>query len=62
MSSWIISVEKFTSSSTASGNDPYGNSVSLWFQQLKANIFYVDLFPTIEENPYGISNINTLLN
>lgn len=57
----IGSVEKYTSSSTNSGSDPSSNSVTLLNQQLKARIFHVDLFKTIEENLAATSDIKNLL-
>lgn len=57
----IGSVEKSPSSSTTSGGEPFGNSITLLIQRLKANIFEVDLFKTIKENHFVRSNIKDLL-
>lgn len=62
LSSRGISIEKSQSSSTASWNDPSGNSSDLMVQQLKGKVFDMDLFQTIEDNIVILSDINTFWN
>lgn len=57
----IGSIEKSPSSSIVSGSDPSSNLVTLVIQQLKAKVFEVDLFKTIEENPPAVYDIKDLL-
>ncbi|KAL5096342.1 hypothetical protein RYX36_000669 [Vicia faba] len=58
MSSLGVSVEKYPSSSTASGNEPYDNSSSMSVQQLKMKDFNVDILQT---NPSVVSDIKAML-
>lgn len=61
MSSQVIYVDKSPSFSTTSGHDLSSDSSSMLVQQLRANVFDVGLFQSIEYNYVAEYDIKTLL-